>query len=431
MLSWVVIFSFQPARIGRETLGTLPESFDPAKGSFLLSPTSHQPNVTNRPLGLRCAPTGTPLSPFSSFRYGPFLSQRGGYTPPSTHYPACALRAHDLRLAYIQPLFFLSFTDSFCTMDARNPFAFNRFRTLSIAMGVYTPLPESRTKMKPGSASLRRLARDQNALADRPVLERKRPSHGRGDSIHRTLYDLGKVRDTRRFEVDCKWGIGSNQPLIPFTPRVPLWRCEMFNSQVHRNLWLALAAAALLTVAGCSNKGTDEASNAAPQPATAKPARAAKPGAAAKPAAAKHAVAHKAPAPEPTTMVTVPKGTAISATVGQTLATDTSKVGDTFAATLATPVEQDGMTVIPKGAHITGRIVKVKKHELKVTLASVVVHGKSYDLETNSVKGSKSQAKDNAGDSDQAKANKDVTLLNAKSQLTFKLAKPVTIPVKG
>jgi hypothetical protein len=211
----------------------------------------------------------------------------------------------------------------------------------------------------------------------------------------------------------------------------------VFNSQVHRNLWLALAAAALLTVAGCSNKGTDEASNSAPQPNTAKPARAAKAGAAAKhaaaakPAAAKHAVAHKAPAPEPTTMVTVPKGTAISATVGETLATDTSKVGDTFAATLTTPVEQDGMTVIPMGAHITGRIVKVKKHELKVTLASVIIHGKSYDLETNSVKGSKSQAKDNASDSDQAKANKDVTLLVAKSQLTFKLAKPVTIPVKG
>jgi hypothetical protein len=25
-------------------------------------------------------------------------------------------------------------------MDARNPFVFNRFRTLSIAMGVYTPI---------------------------------------------------------------------------------------------------------------------------------------------------------------------------------------------------------------------------------------------------------------------------------------------------
>jgi hypothetical protein len=197
----------------------------------------------------------------------------------------------------------------------------------------------------------------------------------------------------------------------------------MSNSQVHRNLWLALAAAALLTVAGCSKTGTNEASK------TAKQAHAARPAAAAKPAAAKLAAANKAP--QPTTMVTVPKGTAISATVGQTLATDKNKVGDTFAASLTTPIEVEGKTVIPKGAKVTGRIVKVKKNELKVTLASVVIHGKSYDLETNSVAGSKSQAKNNAKDTDKTKANKDVTLLTAKSQLTFKLAKPVTIPVKG
>jgi hypothetical protein len=197
----------------------------------------------------------------------------------------------------------------------------------------------------------------------------------------------------------------------------------MFNSQVHRNLWLALAAAALLTVAGCSKTGTNEPIK------TAKQAHAARPAAAAKPAAAKLAAANKAP--QPTTMVTVPKGTAISATVGQTLATDKNKVGDTFAASLTTPIEVEGKTVIPKGAKVTGRIVKVKKNELKVTLASVVIHGKAYDLETNSVAGSKSKAKDNAKDTDKAKANKDVTLLVAKSQLTFKLAKPVTIPVKG
>ena len=126
-------------------------------------------------------------------------------------------------------------------------------------------------------------------------------------------------------------------------------------------------------------------------------------------------------------MVTVPKGTVISATIGQTLATDKNKVGDTFAASLTTPIQVEGKTVIPKGAHVTGRIVKVKKHEMKVMLASVVIHGKSYQFETNSVPGSKSQAKD----TDKAKANKDVTLLTAKSQLTFKLAKSVTIPVKG
>jgi hypothetical protein len=192
----------------------------------------------------------------------------------------------------------------------------------------------------------------------------------------------------------------------------------MFNSQVHRSLWLALAAAAVLTAAGCSKTATGEAGS------TAKKAAAAKPSAAAKPAAV-------AKAAEPTTMVTLPKGTAISAAVRQTLATDKNKVGDTFSASLTEPIQVDGKTVIPKGAQVTCRIVKVKKHELKVTLASVVIHGKSYPLDTNSIAGPKSQTKNDAKGTDKAKANKDVTLLAAKSKLTFKLAKPVTIPVKG
>src|SRR5207248_4967181 len=84
-------------------------------------------------------------------------------------------------------------------------------------------------------------------------------------------------------------------------------------------------------------------------------------------------------------MVTVPKGTAISATVGQTLTSNKNHVGDTFAGSLSTPVKIEGKTVIPKGTHVTGRVVTVKKKELKVALASVELHGKSYQLETNSV----------------------------------------------
>jgi glucose/arabinose dehydrogenase len=198
----------------------------------------------------------------------------------------------------------------------------------------------------------------------------------------------------------------------------------MFNAKVHRNLWLALAGAAVLTVWGCSQTATEKASNTAKETETAKPAAAAKPAVAAKPAAV-------AKAAEPTTMVTLPKGTAISAAARQTLATDKNKAGDTFAASLTAPIQIDGKTVIPKGAQVTCRIVKVRKHELKVTLASVVIHGKSYPLDSNSIAGPKSEAKSDAKGTDKAKANKDVTLLAAKSKLTFKLAKPVTIPVKG
>ena len=192
----------------------------------------------------------------------------------------------------------------------------------------------------------------------------------------------------------------------------------MFNSRFRRNVLLALAGAAVLGIAGCSNNATDEAASNAKKPEVAKPTAKAKPAAVAK-------------AEVPTTMITLPKGTAISAAARQTLTTDKNKVGDTFAASLTEPIQIDGKTVIPKGAQVTCRIVKVKKHELKVTLASVVIHGKTYPLDTNSIAGPKSQPKTDAKQADKSNANKDVTILAAKSKLTFKLAKPATIPVKG
>jgi hypothetical protein len=45
---------------------------------------------SHSPLGPRCAPTGTLLSPFPLVRYGAFLRQRGG-TPPPTIFPRSSL----------------------------------------------------------------------------------------------------------------------------------------------------------------------------------------------------------------------------------------------------------------------------------------------------------------------------------------------------
>jgi hypothetical protein len=225
----------------------------------------------------------------------------------------------------------------------------------------------------------------------------------------------------------------------------------MFNSQDFRRLFLAAAAAGLLTVAGCSNQATDQATNQAPAPP--KKAVASKPvaskTAAAKPAAKKAdsgkvvaakgkgatakpvAVSSKV-APQ-TTLVTVPKGTAISAVVGETLASNKNHAGDTFAATLSSPIKVDGKTVIAKGAKVTGRVVTAKKSsaELTVALASVDVNGKSYKLVSDPIsRTGKAPAKSDAGDADAAKAKekKDVTLPE-KSRLKFKLAKDVKIPV--
>lgn len=210
----------------------------------------------------------------------------------------------------------------------------------------------------------------------------------------------------------------------------------MFNSQVYRQLCLAVAAAGLFAVAGCSNQPQSEATNQpANQPtnhAANKVAGTAKQPATVKPASVSSKLT------EPPQLVTMPKGMAITATVGQTLASDKNHPGDSFAASLSAPLQIDGKTVIPKGARLTGRVVTVKKHELKVTLASVVLHGKSYDLETNSIRPpKKSPAKNNDKNNDKDSAaardkdKKDITTLPAQTHLTFKLAKPVTVPARG
>ena len=201
----------------------------------------------------------------------------------------------------------------------------------------------------------------------------------------------------------------------------------MFNSQVYRQLWLGAVAAGFITVAGCSNHPANEAAKK-PKNAATDTAKKAQPAAA------------SAKAEQPAQLVTVPKGMELTATVGQTLATDKNKPGDSFAARLSAPLQVDGKTVIPKGARLTGHVVTVKKNELKVTLASVTLHGKSYDLETNSIRPpkpaknkNKSADKNSANDASAAKdkSKKDITTVPAQTQLTFKLAKPVTVPVRG
>jgi len=217
----------------------------------------------------------------------------------------------------------------------------------------------------------------------------------------------------------------------------------MLHLQLSRKLCLAVASAGLIALAGCSGQQDQQASNQAPNKAN-HPAKAA-----AKPAAAPRAIAAKADGPKVVPVsakaaqpagpvITVPKGTQITATVDKTLRSNKSHEGDTFAASLASPVKVDGKTVLPKGAQITGKVVGVKKDELKVTLASVVLHGKSYDLQTNSRRpsdkiqaASTKAAANKSSDKSTDKQKKDNSTLSAKSQLTFKLSKPVSVAVKG
>lgn len=210
----------------------------------------------------------------------------------------------------------------------------------------------------------------------------------------------------------------------------------MFQSQFSRKLGLAVAVACFMTVAGCSGQQEEQATNQARK--ANRPSKAAPKSAAAKPAVAKGETPKATPvsakaAPPTVPVVTVPKGTQLTAVVDQTLHSTKTHEGDTFAASLATPVKVDGKTVLPKGAHVTGKVVHVKKNELKVELASVTLHGRSYDLQTNTRRPSdklKTKTSDKKADKSKEKKN-DNSVLGARTELTFKLSRPVTVPAKG
>lgn len=209
----------------------------------------------------------------------------------------------------------------------------------------------------------------------------------------------------------------------------------MVNSHAHRKLWLAVVASGFLTLAGCSNQAPkqNQATEAAKTAEPAKPVEPAKKVAPAKQVAPAKKIepAKQARQAEPAkpltkakkvtpaaTLVTVPKGTSISATMDQTLASNKNHAGDSFAASLSTPVKVGGKIVIPKGSHVTGRVITAKKKdpaELSVALASVEIQGKSYALKTDSLAPS---------------GKKDITV-PAASRLKFKLAKSVNVPVRG
>jgi hypothetical protein len=88
--------------------------------------------------------------------------------------------------------------------------------------------------------------------------------------------------------------------------------------------------------------------------------------------------------------VTIPEGTTLSVTLIDSLSSETSKTGDTFRASLATPlVGDDGRVAIPAGAEVEGTVADATaaahfagNSNLALQLTRVTVGGKSYDITT-------------------------------------------------
>lgn len=87
----------------------------------------------------------------------------------------------------------------------------------------------------------------------------------------------------------------------------------------------------------------------------------------------------------------VPASTSLTVVLDQTIGSKTSTTGETFAATVHSPIDINGKVAIPKGARATG-IVKDAKSAgrfkggavLALSLTSVNVNGIDYEIQTSS-----------------------------------------------
>lgn len=94
--------------------------------------------------------------------------------------------------------------------------------------------------------------------------------------------------------------------------------------------------------------------------------------------------------PPPPQKVTIPSGTTLAVRLVDTIDTETATPGQTFHATLDSPLAVDGDVVIPSGYDVEGHVVDVKsagkfagKSELKLQLDRIAVGSKYYSIQTD------------------------------------------------
>jgi len=97
-----------------------------------------------------------------------------------------------------------------------------------------------------------------------------------------------------------------------------------------------------------------------------------------------------APAPQPPPPLVIPAGTTLSVRLGSPLSSKTSNAGEGFNGTLTNSVSVRGVRAIPAGSAVSGTVIDAKSAgkfkgaaSLGVALQSITVHGRTYNISTN------------------------------------------------
>ncbi len=146
-----------------------------------------------------------------------------------------------------------------------------------------------------------------------------------------------------------------------------------------RALFSVLTSGLLFALIACSSKPTDSAANTAATDQSAS-------------SGGSMASSRSTPAPAPKPPVVVPAGTTITVRLGEALGSKLSSPGQTFTATLASPLAVGGETVVSSGAEAQGTVVDAKPlgrfkggAVLQIKLNAIKVDGVEHSIDTSAV----------------------------------------------
>lgn len=155
---------------------------------------------------------------------------------------------------------------------------------------------------------------------------------------------------------------------------------------------LSLGLYLSFAVLGCNKPAAPPDSSASPSSSDGSSSSAAPSGDAAGSGSAMSSTAMSNMKPEPAKPLVVPAGTVLTVRLGQTVGSKISSAGQTFTATLASPVVVDGKTAIPSGAAASGTVVDAKPlgrfkggASLQLRLTSIAIGGAEQSISTSSV----------------------------------------------